>query len=191
MCRVLAVVFHDASAESVYRVPLNTAVMFGKASDEWETPQAFFDALDAEFSFDLDVAATIQNTKCKRWFGPDRTCRDERNALTACWQLGQVKACWLNPPYSKCRQFVAKAAEEARDGAIVVCLVPSRTDTRWFHESIWNGDLQCPRPGVEVRFIKGRLKFGGTGEPENSAPFPSMVVIFRPVEVPQWNLAAT
>jgi hypothetical protein len=85
--------------------------------------------------------------------------------------------CWLNPPYSKCREFIAKAAAEARKGCTVVCLVPSRTDTRWWHEHVWDAEKHQPRPGVEVRFIKGRLKFGGS---TNSAPFPSVVIVFRP-----------
>ena len=81
----------------------------------------------------------------------------------------------MNPPYSKCRQFIEKAAREASKGATVVALVPSRTDTRWWHEYVWSGSQ--PKPGVEVRFVKGRLKFG---EGKNGAPFPSVVVIFRP-----------
>jgi phage N-6-adenine-methyltransferase len=147
-------------------------VMFSKASDEWSTPQGFYDALDAEFGFWLDAAASVLNHKCRDWWAEDD------DALTTDWLFaGEGGAVWLNPPYSKCRQFIAKAAQEARKGATVVCLVPSRTDTRWWHEHVWDACTNTYRPGVEVRFIKGRLKFGGS---TNSAPFPSCVVIFRP-----------
>jgi hypothetical protein len=61
----------------------------------------------------------------------------------------------------------------------VVCLVPSRTDTRWWHEHAWDATTHQPRPGVEIRFVRGRLKFGNTGKAENSAPFPSVVIVFR------------
>lgn len=164
---------------------LNTAVMFGKASDEWRTPQTFFEALDAEFGFDIDVAATSENCWVENYFGPDRKNPLYRDALAVDWfrQRGgnaSAPTCWLNPPYSRCREFIAKAAAEAKRGATVVCLVPSRTDTRWWHEHVWDQVRNCARPGVEIRFVKGRLKFGGTGKPENSAPFPSVVVIFRP-----------
>lgn len=152
-------------------------VMFGKASDEWKTPAAVFNALDDEFHFDLDAAATADNALCPNYRGPDHPTPEGRNGLVFKWALST----FVNPPYSKCRAFVAKACEEARAGHTVVMLIPSRTDTRMWHESIWDAEKHQPRPGVEVRFIKGRLKFGGTGRPENSAPFPSVVVIFRPV----------
>lgn len=154
------------------------AVHFSSKSDEWATPQDLFDELDGEFGFTLDAAATADNAKCAAYLGPDHEDEYLRDALSVCWddELGP-ETVWLNPPYSMCRQFIAKAAQEAREGrATVVCLVPARTDTRWFHEHIWDTQWQRPRPGVEVRFLKGRLKFGGA---ENGAPFPSMVVIFR------------
>jgi phage N-6-adenine-methyltransferase len=152
--------------------------MFSKASDEWSTPQAFFDELHAEFDFALDVAATMDNRKCVNYIGPDHPFAVV-NALAIPWAdvVGAVGACWMNPPYSKCREFITKAALEARRGATVVCLIPSRTDTRWWHSEVYDATTHQYRPGVEVRFIKGRLKFG---EGKNSAPFPSVVVIFRP-----------
>ena len=153
---------------------MNTALMFGKASDEWRTPKAFFEALDAEFGFDVDVAATAENCWKETYCGPDHWREDRRDALVVPW-LDNV--CWMNPPYSKCRQFIAKAAKEARKGATVVALVPSRTDTRWWHEYVWDSEKHQPRPGVEVRFIKGRLKFGNS---QNSAPFPSVIIVMRP-----------
>lgn len=156
--------------------------MFSKASDEWSTPQDVFDALDAEFGFSLDAAARLETSKCGAWyFGPDYPIEGLRDALAvdwlACCGLFERPHIWLNPPYSKCRAFIAKAAEEARKGCTVVCLAPSRTDTRWWHEHVWDSEKHAPRPGVEVRFIKGRLKFGGATA---GAPFPSVVIIFRP-----------
>ena len=156
---------------------MNSAVMFSKATDEWRTPQATFEALDAEFGFDLDVAATADNCLVENYIGPDRGRPDRLDALSVGW--GKV-VCWMNPPYSQCRAFIAKAAQEARRGATVVALVPSRTDTRWWHEHVWDTEKNQPRPGVEVRFIKGRLKFGDS---TNSAPFPSVVIVFRPTQV--------
>jgi site-specific DNA-methyltransferase (adenine-specific) len=144
--------------------------MFSKASDEWATPQEFFDVLDAEFGFALDAAASRDNHKCRVWYG------GAIDALTLEAWASVPCSVWLNPPYSRCREFIAKAADESRKGLTVVALVPARTDTRWFHEHVWKG-LE-PRHGVEVRFVKGRLRFG---DGKNSAPFPSVVIVFRPV----------
>lgn len=150
---------------------MNTAVMFGKATDEWSTPQDFFDALNAEFSFDIDAAATRENSKCEEFHSAGKS-----DALKWPWTFGTY---WLNPPYSRCREFIAKAALEVHlNGCTVVCLVPSRTDTRWWHQHVWDTQAHRPRAGVEVRFVKGRLKFGGAA---HGAPFPSVVIIFRPV----------
>ena len=153
---------------------MNREVMFSKASDEWSTPQATFDVLHAEFTFDLDCAATEANRKCGRWLGPGG---EYPNALTVPW--GQEAMCWLNPPYSRVRDFMAKTAQEARRGCTTVALVPARTDTRWWHAHVWDQRHHRPRPGVEVRFLPGRLKFGGM---TSGAPFPSVVLIFRPQE---------
>ena len=154
---------------------MNNALMFSKASDEWSTPQECYDALDAEFGFDYDAAASLDNRKHELYFGMDHVDPKLRDALTVPWdEWGDTF--WLNPPYSKCREFIAKAANEARNGCTTVCLVPSRTDTRWWHEHVWDHETHQPRPGVEVRFIKGRLKFGGATA---GAPFPSVVIVFR------------
>lgn len=150
---------------------MNTAVMFSRQSDEWSTPDRFFAELDAEFQFSLDAAASAENAKCHVWYGG----AIDSLALTS-W-CSVPSRIWLNPPYSRCREFIAKASEQAQMGHTVVCLVPARTDTRWFHEHIWQG--KGVRPGVELRFVKGRLKFGNG---KNGAPFPSVVVIFRPTE---------
>ena len=134
-------------------------VLLSSASVEWATPQDFFDRLDAEFGFDLDVCATAENAKCQKFY-----CESD-DGLSKSW-TGTV---WMNPPYGKeISQWVRKAWESARDGATVVCLLPARTDTAWFHSYCLDG---------EVRLIRGRLAFGRVGNP---APFPSVVVVFRP-----------
>jgi phage N-6-adenine-methyltransferase len=142
-------------------------VHFSSDSDEWSTPQDFFDVLNREFKFTLDPCATKKNAKCEKFF----TKKDD--GLQKSWGDEVV---FVNPPYSQLKAWVAKSAESALYfGATVVMLIPSRTDTRAFHNYIWNDQTNRTRPGVEVRFIRGRLKFGGS---KNSAPFPSCVVIF-------------
>lgn len=152
---------------------MNTEVMFGKASDDWATPQALFDALNEEFEFDMDAAASAENTKCRVWYG------GQIDALALKSWATVPLSIWLNPPYSRSKEFIAKAAEESGKGATVVCLMPARTDTHWWHLFVWDNLRNQPRAGVEVRFIKGRLKFGNS---KNSAPFPSVIVIFRPTQ---------
>jgi phage N-6-adenine-methyltransferase len=142
--------------------------LFSSSSDNWATPQDFFDKLNEEFHFTLDVCATPENAKCERYFTP------EMDGLKQEW----TGVCWCNPPYSQIKQWIQKASESASNGATVVMLIPARTDTSYWHRYIWDTEQHRPRPGVEVRFIKGRLKFGGS---KNSAPFPSAVVIFRPI----------
>ena len=149
-----------------------TNVMFSSSSNEWETPQLIFDALHEEFDFTHDLAANRDNTKCKNYF----TTAD--NALVQNWAAVGRRG-WLNPPYSRrlCKRFIQKAAEERLRGFLTVALLPARTDTKMFHQYIYNKDRWKPREGVEIRLLAGRLKFSGS---ENSAPFPSMVVVFRP-----------
>ena len=140
---------------------LNTKVLFSSKEEKWATPQDFFDKLNDEFHFTLDVAASPDNAKCANYF------TEEQDGLAQSWGGHTV---WCNPPY--CRKtglWVKKAYEEhQRTGCTVVMLLPSRTDVRWFHDYILGK--------AEIRFIKGRLKFGGN---KNSAPFPSIVVIYR------------
>lgn len=134
-----------------------------RQSDEWTTPRDLFDALHARYRFELDAAATAETKLCPFYWTA------ESDALQRDW--APYRRIFLNPPYSRCREFIAKAATEAAaHGLTVVCLVPARTDTRWFHEHIYQ------RPGVSVEFVKGRLKFGDSA---NSAPFPSMLVVFH------------
>lgn len=140
---------------------LNTKVLYSSKEEKWATPQDFFDKLNDEFHFTLDAAASPDNAKCPVYF------TEEQDGLAQSWEGHTV---WCNPPY--CRKtglWVKKAYEEhQRTGCTVVMLLPSRTDVRWFHDYILGK--------AEIRFIKGRLKFGGN---KNSAPFPSIVVIYR------------
>ena len=137
---------------------MNKEVMFSSKTDLWETPQDFFEKLDREFGFELDVCALPENAKCSRYFSPID------DGLEQDW----TGVCWCNPPYGReIGKWVKKAYISAIEGATVVMLLPARTDTRWFHDYIYHK--------AEVRFRRGRLKFGGC---KNSAPFPSMVVVF-------------
>nr|DAF50267.1 MAG TPA: DNA N-6-adenine-methyltransferase [Siphoviridae sp. ctBCr48] len=140
---------------------MNTEVLYSSKEEKWATPQDFFDKLNDEFHFTLDAAASPDNAKCPVYF------TEEQDGLAQNWEGHTV---WCNPPY--CRKtgaWVKKAYEEhQRTGCTVVMLLPSRTDVRWFHDYILGK--------AEIRFIKGRLKFGGS---KNSAPFPSIVVIYR------------
>ena len=140
---------------------MNTDVMFSSKTDLWETPQEFFDELDREFRFDLDVCALPENAKCARYYTP------EQDGLSQPWE----GVCWCNPPYGReIGKWVEKAHYGTYNGITTVMLLPARTNTKWFHNYIVT-------PRHEIRFVRGRLKFGGA---KNSAPFPSMVVIFRP-----------
>ena len=133
-------------------------VHFMSKTDLWSTPQNTFDTLHKEFCFTLDVCANQDNAKCKLFFS------QEQNGLAQDWE----GVCWMNPPYGReIGLWMRKAYESALAGATVVCLVPARTDTAWWHDYAMRG---------EIRFIKGRLKFGGC---KNSAPFPSAIVVFR------------
>ena len=126
----------------------------------WETPALLFSKLDAEFNFTIDVCATALNTKCKNFFSL------EEDGLKQEW-TGKV---WCNPPYGRdLGKWIEKAYESVRRSAkLVCCLVPSRTDTAWWHDFV--------QPYAKVRFIRGRIKFAGT---KTSAPFPSALAIFQ------------
>lgn len=138
----------------------NKRAIFSSNSDEWATPQDTFDELDREFHFTLDPCSTDENHKCDFYYTKDS------DGLTKNWEGHRV---FCNPPYSKIAKWTEKCYREGcKDNTVVVLLIPSRTDTKYFHNFIYNR--------AEIRFIKGRLRFGDS---ENSAPFPSMVVIFR------------
>lgn len=140
---------------------VNTKVMFSSKSDLWATPQDFFDELNKEFNFTLDPCATKDNAKCSKYF----TIKED--GLKQDWQ-GYTVFC--NPPYGrKIKEWVKKCYEESqKPHTTVVMLIPARTDTSYFHDYIYH-------KAKEIRFIRGRLKFGNA---KNSAPFPSMVVVF-------------
>lgn len=148
------------------------AGLFTSTTDEWPTPQEFFDAISAEFEFTLDVCASAANAKCDRYF----TKADD--GLAQKWD----GVAWMNPPYGRqIGKWIAKAQQESESGATVVCLIPARTDTRYWHDYVMKAD--------EVRFIKGRLHFTfdyhedrkASGESKaHNAPFPSVLVVFRP-----------
>lgn len=139
---------------------MNVEVHFSHKTDEWATPQDFFNKINAEFDFTLDVCATPESAKCAAFYTEDD------NGLEQPWSARN----WCNPPYSDIKAWVAKARREQLLGNMTVMLIPARTDTAVFHDSIYK------QQNVEVRFVRGRLKFGGQ---KNSAPFPSMIVIFR------------
>lgn len=136
----------------------NMKVHFSSKTDEWETPILFFKAIDKKYGpFAVDVCASPLNQKAKIFY------TKEDNGLAQSWH----GTCWMNPPYGRTiGLWVKKAYEESLKGAMIVCLLPARTDTRWFHDYCMKG---------KIEFIKGRLKFGNA---INSAPFPSMLVVF-------------
>lgn len=135
------------------------SVMFSSKRMDWETPQELFDVLDSEFHFTLDPCCSDSNAKCGSYF------TEQEDGLVQDWGGETV---FMNPPYGRdIGKWVRKAYIESRKGAIVVCLVPSRTDTKWWHKYAMRG---------EIRFFEGRLSFDGIG----TAPFPSALVIFYP-----------
>ena len=152
--------------------------LFSSASDEWETPQDLFDQIQKEFDLQIDLAATDANKKLWNSYLVD----EGEDALTMDWHLEReigITRGWCNPPYSRglCARFIAKAADERRKGFLTVMLLPARTDTKAFHENIYNAKRWRPRPGISIRLLPGRLKFSNS---KNAAPFPSMIVVFKP-----------
>ena len=138
-----------------------TAVMFSSNSDDWFTPHDFYKKLHKEFNFTLDPCASHINHKCEAYF------TEEDGGLRKSWEGHTV---FVNPPYSDIKNWVRKCYEESlKPNTIVVLLIPSRTDCRYFHDYIFG-------KAYNIRFVKGRLKFGGA---KNGAPFPSAVVVFR------------
>lgn len=168
--------------------------MFSSENPAWATPDDLYEVNDKEFNFDIDVAATKENAKCKKFISP------EQNIFETEW----TGTAWMNPPYNKpenvCKErcvkkgctkrgyhisefvpgqinFVARAKWMAQEGkATTVCLLPARTDTSIFHGMIWDKELNEAQFNVEVRFLEGRVTFKDAPAP---APFPSMIVIFK------------
>lgn len=135
--------------------------LFSSRTEEWPTPQSFFSDLHREFAFTLDPCATRRNAKCPNYF------TKAQDGLAQSWG-GHVVFC--NPPYGRdMGKWARKCWEASEAGATVVLLAHARTDTRWFHDWVYN-------KATEIRFVKGRLKFGDS---KNSAPFPSLVAVFK------------
>jgi phage N-6-adenine-methyltransferase len=148
-----------------------TSGMRTSLDDTWTTPRDFFDKLNTEFDFGLDAAAMQNSTLVPdNWYGPDHPDPAARDALRIDWNHNsRGKPIWLNPPYGRViKDWMRKANEVSSGGGTVVCLVPARTDTHWWHDYCINA--------YEIRYIRGRLKFGGQ---KNSAPFPSAIVVMR------------
>ena len=152
------------------------AVGFSSVKQDWATPRALFDAIDAEFGFSLDAAATAHNAKCPNYLSPDD------NALALDWtERSGGGAVWLNPPYGReVGAWIGKAAHEARNGLVVVCLTFARTDTRWWAESAMRA--------AEIRFLTRRVRFEGAPA---GAPAPSCLLVFdegrRVPAMRQWS----
>lgn len=143
------------------------SVHFSSKSNEWTTPQNLFDELNDEFNFTLDPCATDENAKCSKYF----TIEDD--GLSKDWSNDVV---FMNPPYGRgIKKWIKKAYEESLNGATVVCLIPARTDTTYWHDFIFD-------KADDIRFLKGRLKFGNG---KNSAPFPSAIIIYECKEAEQ------
>lgn len=136
----------------------NFDTKFGSARQDWETPDSVFVPLDKEFGFTLDVCASVGNARCERFFTVDE------DGLVQRW--GGI--CWMNPPFWELGKWVKKAYEESRCGSVVVALLPSRTNTNWWHDYVMKG---------EVRFIRGRPKFKGA---EHGLPQPLSIVVWKP-----------
>jgi len=129
-----------------------TKGLFTSASEHWETPKDLYDVLNNEFSFNDDPCPLHSQT----------------DGLTRPWG----SRTYINPPYGrKISMWLEKAYTESKLGKIVVALIPSRTDTSWWHNYVMKAD--------EIRFLRGRLKFGNS---KNSAPFPSSIVIWGKIE---------
>ena len=138
-----------------------TSGIFTSRTDEWQTPKKVFNALNKEFNFVVDAAATKENAKCTIFWSKENSA-----PLSEWWRYRSI---FINPPYSQNESFM-KMAYEAGQFATVVVLTPCRTDTKWWHKYAMKAD--------EIRFIEGRLKYN---DGKQSAPFPSCVVIFRPI----------
>jgi phage N-6-adenine-methyltransferase len=135
--------------------------LFSSATEEWPTPPAFFAKLNRRYRFTLDPCATPDDAKCPLYF------TKEQDGLQQDW--GTHRA-FVNPPYGReIGKWARKCFEASQAGALVVLLVPARTDTRWFHDWV--------QGKAKVQFIRGRVRFGGA---EASAPFPSMLAVYSP-----------
>lgn len=140
----------------------------GPASDEKSTPDNLFLPLDKEFQFTLDPCSTHENAKCERHYTV------EENGLLQNWRDEVV---FMNPPYSKIPAWLYKADHESMmNYATVVCILPCDTSTKWFHDYLWNERFREVKLGVQLRFPKGRFKFGGY---TTSPQFATIIAVFK------------
>lgn len=138
---------------------------FSSDRTDWETPQSYFNKLNEKYHFTLDAAASDENHKVNRYF------TKENSALENSWG-DSSEIVFINPPYGRnMYEWFKKVFEEQQDGKTIVCLVPARTDTKWFHEFIYHK--------AEIVFIKGRIKYELNGKQQGPAPFPSMIVVYN------------
>lgn len=138
-------------------------VHYSSRSDNWSTPWSLFYSIAKVYHPTTDVCATADNAKCEKYYTP------EMDGLTQTWE----GVCFMNPPYGRqIKWWVKKAYESAQAGATVVCILPARTDTAWWHDYVM---------GADITFLRGRVKFGGA---RHSAPFPTAIVVFYP---PKYN----
>lgn len=132
--------------------------MYKSEKKDWETPDYLFERYDEIYNFDIDVCATEENKKCEKFFSP------EQDGLQQKWE----GVCWMNPPYGKeISKWMEKAYLSSLEGATVVCLIPARTDTKWFHSFALKG---------QIEFLDKRVTYKGAKQP---APFPNLIVVFK------------
>ena len=144
---------------------MNTKLMFSSKEEKWQTPQDLFDTLDLEFNFTLDPCCQHDSAKCEKHYTP------YEDGLIQDWSNDIV---FVNPPYGReLKKWVKKSYDESLKGATVVMLIPSRTDTSYFHDYIYHK--------AEIRFLRGRIKFIDpvTKKQKDAAPFPSAIIIFK------------
>ncbi len=157
---------YKKAAYSKREKSLITSGLFSSRTDEWATPQQFFDTLDAEFDFDLDVAATKKNTKCRHYFSK------RENGLKQDWyKASRTKTIFCNPPFGgQTGLWVEKALHESQKGCTVVVVIPFRSDTSYLHDFAFN-------KASEIRLVRGRIKYN---DGNTASPFPTAVIVFTP-----------
>lgn len=139
------------------------ALLRQAARTDWETPPELFERYERRFAFTLDVCASACNAKCASYFTP---------SIDGLKQNWGRNTCWMNPPYGRTiGAWVRKACEASQAGATVVCFLPARTDTGWWHDYVLHG---------EIEYLRGRVKFKRHDGRRSQAPFPSVIVVFRP-----------
>ena len=188
---------------------MNLDALFSSEKDDWETPPELFDRYNRKYGFTIDLAASESNHKCPEWYGLRLDPILEVPTLIDAFAQTWGGRCWLNPPYGeaenackanckkkRCKErgyhlkeyrpgtvdWMRKARESVlidKTAEVVCMLLPSRTDTKWFHQWVWDFAYGKFRPGVHVDFLPGRVKFLADGIEQGTAPFPSMVVTFE------------